>query len=249
MLISGALRADYLETSGPLADTAAALLPRQPMLLHNSVWDWSLGHPAALEQREVLPRTLRALRRTRAPWFSLYLGFGAAEVGFDKGRMRARTTLLGREELFENIVRNVQGLATAIPVPLFLENLDYNPGGAYEHVCQPEFIAAVLEESEADPLLDLAHARVSASRLGFSTPDYLTRLPLERVRQIHFSGPRPRYGVLVDAHEPLQEEDYGLLQNLLDVTTPRALTREYDRNEDALKKQVSQLRDILKRRR
>jgi hypothetical protein len=70
------------------------------MLLHNSVWDWSLGHPAALEQREVLPRTLRALRRTRAPWFSLYLGFGAAEVGFDKGRMRARTTLLGREELF-----------------------------------------------------------------------------------------------------------------------------------------------------
>ena len=85
--------------------------------------------------------------------------------------------------------------------------------------------------------------------MGCSTPDYLMRLPLERVRQIHVSGPRPRYGVLVDAHEPLQEEDYGLLQNLLDVTTPRALTLEYDRNEDALKKQVSQLRDILKRRR
>jgi uncharacterized protein (UPF0276 family) len=247
MLISGALRADYLETSGPLADTAAALLPHQPMLLHNSVWDWSLGHPGALEQREVLPRTLHALRRTRAPWFSVHLGFGAAEVGFDKGRMRARTTPLGREELFENIVRNVRGLAAAIPVPLFLENLDYNQGGAYEHVCQPEFIAAVLEDSDVDLLLDLAHARVSASRLGLSIATYLKWLPLERVRQIHVSGPRPRDGVLVDAHEPLQEEDYSLLQNLLELTRPRALTLEYDRNEDALKKQVSQLRDILKR--
>jgi uncharacterized protein (UPF0276 family) len=180
----------------------------------------------------------------------LHLGFGAAEVGFDKGRMRARTTPLGREELFENIVRNVRGLAAAIPVPLLLENLDYNPGGAYEHICQPEFIAAVLEEdSDVDLLLDLAHARVSASRLGLSIADYLMRLPLERVRQIHVSGPRPRDGVLVDAHEPLQEEDYGLLQDLLDVTTPRALTLEYDRNEDALKEQVGHLRDILKRRR
>ena len=246
MLISGALRADYLETSGPLADTAAALLPRQPMLLHNSVWDWSLGHPAALKQQEVLPRTLRALRRTRAPWFSVHLGFGAPEVGFDKGRMRAQTAPLGREELFGNIVRNVRGLAAQIPVPLFLENLDYNSGGAYEHVCQPEFIAAVLEESDVDLLLDLAHARVSASRLGLSTTDYLMWLPMERVRQIHVSGPRVRDGILVDAHEPLQEEDYGLLRNVLDVTTPRALTLEYDRNASALKEQVGQLRNILK---
>lgn len=195
MLISGALRADYLETSGSLADSAAALLPRQPMLLHNSVWDWSLGHPAALEQREVLPRTLRALRRTRAPWFSVHLGFGVAEVGFGEGRMRARTALLEREELFETIGRNVRGLARAIPGPLFLENLDYNSRGAYEHVCQPEFITAVLEEEpEVDLLLDLAHARVSASRLGLSIADYLMRLPLERVRQIHLSGPRWSHG-------------------------------------------------------
>jgi uncharacterized protein (UPF0276 family) len=143
----------------------------------------------------------------------------------------------------------VRGLAAAIPVPLFLENLDYNQGGAYEHVCQPEFVAAVVEESDVDLLLDLAHARVSASGLGLSTTDYLMWLPMERVRQIHVSGPRVRDGVLVDAHEPLQEEDYCLLQNLLDVTTPRALTLEYDRNEDAMKEQVGQLRDILKRRR
>jgi uncharacterized protein (UPF0276 family) len=137
----------------------------------------------------------------------------------------------------------------AIPVRLFLENLDYNPGGAYEHVCEPEFIAAVLEESEVDLLLDLAHARVSASRLGFSIADYLMRLPMERVRQVHVSGPRLRDGVMVDAHEPLLEEDYTLLRELLDLTAPLALTLEYDRNETALKEQLGELRAILKRQR
>jgi uncharacterized protein (UPF0276 family) len=179
----------------------------------------------------------------------VHLGFSAAEVGIGEGRMRARTVQLGREELFENICRNVRGLAKAIPVPLFLENLDYNPGGAYEHVCEPEFIAAVLEESKADLLLDLAHARVSASRLGFSFADYLMRLPMERVRQVHVSGPRLRDEVMVDAHEPLLEEDYTLLRELLDLTAPLALTLEYDRNETALKEQLGKLRAILKRQR
>jgi uncharacterized protein (UPF0276 family) len=56
-------------------------------------------------------------------------------------------------------------------------------------------------------------------------------------------------GVIVDAHEPLLEEDYTLLRDLLELTAPLALTLEYDRNETALKEQLGELRDILKRQR
>src|ERR671910_2529287 len=56
-------------------------------------------------------------------------------------------------------------------------------------------------------------------------------------------------GVIVDAHEPLLEEDYTLLWDLLELTAPLALTLEYDRNETALKEQLGELRDILKRQR
>ncbi len=51
LIATGKIAVDYLETTGPRADTAIGALPEQPCLLHNSVWNWSLAHPAALEQQ------------------------------------------------------------------------------------------------------------------------------------------------------------------------------------------------------
>jgi uncharacterized protein (UPF0276 family) len=244
LFAAGALDIDYLETGGYFVERTAAEFPGQTLLLHNSLFNWSLGHPAALEQQEAVPRTLETLALTRAPWLSVHLGFSAAEVEFDEG-MQAKTPTLPRDELFANICRNVRTLAAAIPVPLILENLDYLPSGAYEHICEPEFIAAVLAETGAGLLLDLAHARVSAARLGMPIDEYLTQLPLDRVRQIHVSGPRPRDGILADAHEPLLDEDYALLRDVLRRTAPQALTLEYFRDEAALQEQISRLRELL----
>jgi hypothetical protein len=131
---------------------------------------------------------------------------------------------------------------------LLLENLDYNSGGAYEHICEPEFIRDVLEETGAELLLDIGHARVAAARLGIPMDSYLTRLPLDRVRELHISSPRPRDGVLADAHEPLREDDYALLDDVLRITNPAALTLEYFREEAPLREQLGRLRAMLAQR-
>src|SRR5215213_1559112 len=219
LLAAGRLDVDYLETGGHFVERTVAQFPARPLLLHNSVFNWSLAHPTALEDQQIVLRTLAALERTRAPWLSVHLGFSAAEVFFER-HMTARSPVLPRADLLANMCRNVRVLAAAIPVPLILENLDYCPGGAYEHICAPDFIAAVLNETGAGLLLDLAHARVSASRLGLPIEEYLRQLPLDRVRQLHISGPRSRDGVLFDAHQALLEEDYGLLKWVLLRTKP-----------------------------
>lgn len=244
LLEKEALEVDYFETTAHLVEGAAGSFPRQPLLLHNSVWDWSLGHPEATNRRDVIPRTLRALKLTRAPWLSVHLAFSAAEVRHNGG-MQALTEPLERDELFANVCSNVQALASHIPVPLILENLDYNPTGAYEHICEPDFITAVLEKADVGFLLDLAHARVSAARLGYTVEDYLELLPLHRVRQLHVSGPRWRDGSLYDAHQPLLETDYELLGEVLSRTEPLALTLEYGRDADALTEQLVRLRKML----
>ena len=244
LFAAGALDIEYLETGGHFVERTAAEFPGRTLLLHNSVYNWSLGHPAALELQDAVPRTLEALALTRAPWLSVHLGFSAAEIGFDEWT-QAKTPTLPRDELFANICRNVHGLAAAIPVPLILENLDYCPGGAYEYICEPPFIAAVLAETNAGLLLDLAHARVSAARMGMPIDEYLAQLPLDRVRQIHISGPRPRDGVLADAHEALLDEDYALLRDVLHQTRPQALTLEYFRDEGALLEQIGRLRQSI----
>ena len=245
LLAAGQIDVDYLETGGHFVERTVAQFPDRPMLLHNSVFNWSLAHPTALEEQQIVPRTLDALERTRAPWLSVHLGFSAAEVFFDL-HMTARSPALPHAELLANMCRNICALASAIPVPLMLENLDYCPGGAYEHICEPAFIAAVLNETGAGLLLDLAHARVSASRLGLPIETYLGQLPLDRVRQLHISGPRARDGVLFDAHEALLEEDYALLEWVLWRTKPLALTLEYNREEAELCAELERLRMLLR---
>jgi uncharacterized protein (UPF0276 family) len=244
LLAAGRIEVDYLETGGHYVDRTVAQFPDRPLLLHNSVFNWSLAHPTALEDQQIVARTRAALHRTRAPWLSVHLGFSAAEVFFDV-HMTARSPALPRAKLFANICRNVRALASGIDVPLILENLDYCPGGAYEHICEPEFIAAVLNETGAGLLLDLAHARVSAARLGLPIEVYLSQLPLDRLLQLHISGPRMRDGVLVDAHEALLAEYYALLEWVLARARPQAITLEYNREEGELRAELERLREML----
>jgi uncharacterized protein (UPF0276 family) len=244
LISCGRLHVDYVETTGALADGARAELPGASFLLHNSVWDWSLGNPQALEQPQVLVATKQRLARTEAPWLSVHLGFSAALVAFEQG-MQAKSTPLEREPLLSSIVVNARRLAEEIEVPLLLENLDYNTTGAYEHICEPDFIREAVERSETYLLLDLAHARVSAARLGYSAEEYLDRLPLERVRQLHVSGPRQVDGVMTDVHQPLGERDVKILLEILERTVPWALTLEYKKSADTLVAQADRLRSVL----
>ncbi|HVO71461.1 MAG TPA: DUF692 family protein, partial [Aggregatilineaceae bacterium] len=163
---------------------------------------------------------------------------------FDGG-MRPRSPLLSHREVFDNVCRSIISLAGSISVPLIIENLDYNSGGAYEYVCEPAFIAEVLRETQVGLLLDIAHARVSAARLGCPFKHYLAALPLQRVKEIHVSGPRGQGASLVDVHDTLLDDDYAILEEVLTRTAPAALTLEYARDRRALIEQVERLRAIL----
>ncbi len=244
LLAQETLPIDYLETAGPFTDSAVHLFPDQPMLLHNSVFNWSLGHPDALAQQDMLLHTQRRLQATRAPWLSVHLGFSAADISFD-GWTRARSAPFDRDTLMTTICQNLAYLSQALPVPVLVENLDYNPGGAYEYICEPGFITAVVERTGVGLLLDLAHTQVSAARMHMPIERYLAALPLQQVGQIHISSPRWRDGQLVDAHEHLIEDDYRLLQTVLATTHPRAVTLEYHRDAARLHKQLARLRRML----
>ncbi len=233
-----------LETGGPLTASAVAEFRERRWLLHNSVWNWSLAHPQALAQQDVLAATESALEQTRAPWLSVHLGFSADAVTFQGGFQTASATL-GRETLVSRLTANISALKASVNVPLLLENLDYNATGAYEHICEPVVIRTVLEATDTQFLLDLSHAQVSASRLGFALDDYLAQLPLARVRQLHVNGPRPVGEALADVHETLRPVDYRLLESILEQTDPWAVTLEYGHDAGALLSQLDQLQAIL----
>src|SRR5215207_7282265 len=105
LLAAGTVSCDYFETAIHFADSAVDIFPDQPMLLHNSVANWSLGHPRAVAQADVLQLTQQRVRATGAPWLSVHLGFSAVEVVFD-GFTRACSPVLDRDHLFTTICHN-----------------------------------------------------------------------------------------------------------------------------------------------
>lgn len=142
-------------------------LPHDNIILHNLDKDWSLAKVGALNAEwEVQLGT--ALERTHSPWFSLHLGFASETVRFD-GHMLPVSQPLERDVLLERVLSNLRRARELCLLPLLVENLDYCPEGAYEHVCDPGFIREVVEEVDCGFLLDIGHMQVTSSWLGDRT--------------------------------------------------------------------------------
>ena len=266
----GGALVDYWKV-GPFMghDALAALCLQHPLLLHLD--DTLSGH--RLPSAEELARILGWVELCATPWTSEHIGFSVPDTTLDGALVtQAAGDLLTREEARTNIIRNARALAAYLPVPLLLENLPLFPNLAHLYICEPDFGAEVIEETGCGLLLDLAHAQVSANVLGYEVHDYLSRLPLRRTVEIHLSGPRPlrelderRHKLvrenaasiahlltfsednLVDAHAPLQEADYRLLEWALARSEPRAISLEYFREPGELRTQLVRLGQMIGR--
>ena len=250
-------------------EAVAALGARFPLLLHLD--DTLSGHEPLPEA--TIERLQGWVRLTGTPWTSQHIAYGVADADLESApRPWPPSAGLSRETALANIVRNARALAEALPVPLLLENIPLYPNVAHRHVCEPELVTEVLAQTGCGLLLDLAHARVTASVLGVDVHAYLEALPLERVVELHLSGPRSvgslpperRQRVwenartvadewtfsddcLLDVHDTLQEEDYALLAWVLARCQPQALSLEYYRDPGALREQLERLGKMLGR--
>lgn len=101
---------------------------------------------------------------------------------------------------------------------IILENANYDPNYQMPTLMiQPEIISRVVTESGCGLLLDLAHARMSAVYLGVDEQEYVSRLPIAALRELHVAG--TRYSAeeqrLVD-HFPMTDKDWSLTEWALD---------------------------------
>ena len=219
------------------------LLPDEPLLLYGGNL---LGAPLTEAQEQQLGRLVE---ETRAPWVSVRISLWPWKVLQDARQRGRQPTALDLGSHLEQFFSRVRALREHLGVQLLLENAPGLPGIENDPENNPETIAAVLEATGCRFLLDLSCAQTAAKNWGYArAEEYLKRLPLGRVVEIHLSAPsRLEDGRLVDTHEALREEDYALLQWLLRRTSPQVVTLEYWKDRRALLEQVIRLKDELPR--
>jgi len=220
------------------------LLPDRPLVLHGGNL---LGSSLTVGQGT----ELRALvEQTGTPWLSAHISLFPWQVLQEARQRGRRATALDLGDHLEQFFIRVRALRELTGIPLLLENAPGLPGVEGDPESDPETIAAVLEATGCSFLLDLSYAQTASCNWGYDDPrSYLQRLPLGRIVEMHLSAPRRlEDGNLVDAHEPLRETDYLLLDWLLQRCSPQVVTLEYSKEPRALLEQVVRLREELRGR-
>jgi|YelNatPaOPRAMG01_1025707.scaffolds.fasta_scaffold69724_2 uncharacterized protein (UPF0276 family) len=221
------------------------LLLDRPFLLYGGNL---LGRPLE-PAREIELRAL--IERTRTPWLSARICLWPWEVIQEARRQGRKPSALDLGEELRNFFARVRHLRETVRVPILLENPPGLPSVEEDPESDPETITAILEATGCAFLLDLSHAQAAARTWGFSDPrEYLRQLPLDRVVELRLSVPRPGLGSrLVDAHQALREEDYHLLDWLLQRSEPQVVTLDYSKEPRALLEQIIRVREELAQRR
>ncbi|MFZ5916976.1 MAG: DUF692 family multinuclear iron-containing protein [Chloroflexota bacterium] len=208
----------------------------RPLVLHGMPAPFALNQPDpfALMGVEIEQR----LALAQAAWFSMSL------VGQEENEAEP-PELQPQSQLFLHTCRNALRLKQRLPAPLLLENVGCEAASRLAYACEPLFITAVLDAVDCGFVLNVAHARLSAHNLSFDEERYFRSLPLFRVREIRVSGPQLENGALIDAHGPLQEQDWRALAFVLARTQPQILTLEYVQDQTLLRQQLDRLRALL----
>lgn len=78
----------------------------------------------------------------------------------------------------------------------------------------PGVFRRLFNEFNCGLLLDISHARISARSLGIAEQEYISSLPIERLKEIHFTGLHNVNGKWID-HLPILEADWPILEWVL----------------------------------
>jgi len=150
----------------------------------------SLGGAMAPDARR-LEYLARLAQRLDAVWVSEHVAFvraGQLESGHLLPVQRTGDSL-------EVVVENVVIAQKALPVPLALENVAMLFQWPDEEMTEAQFLSAVIRQSGAYLLLDVANLYANCLNHGWNIDEFLDTIPLDRVAYMHVAG-----GVQINSH-------------------------------------------------
>jgi hypothetical protein len=142
-------------------------------------------------------------------------------------------------EALDHLVSRVAEVQDALKRPILLENVSSYLEFVGAEMPEWEFLAALARQSGCGLLLDVNNVFVSACNRGFDAREYLARIPVSAVQEIHLAGHTVnRHGdveIRIDTHSThVCEAVWDLYGFALEQFGPRPTLIEWDSNIPAL---------------
>jgi len=169
------------------------ILDRDPVLTHGLTM--SVGGYDAWDE-DYLRDLGTFLVRTSTPWHSEHLCF----TSVDSNCLHELLPLPFTREAVRHTIARAKSLQARLPVPLLLENITYYAELGAAEMDEADFITAVLEGADTGWLLDINNVYVNALNFNFDPKEWLSRMPLDRVTQLHIAGHKTFGNLTIDTH-------------------------------------------------
>jgi uncharacterized protein len=149
-------------------------------------------------------------------------------------------------EVAKRVASRVREAQERLERPMAIENISYYTLLGASERDEPEILGDILERADCGLLLDVNNLDVNAKNHGFDPLAWLSRIPLERVVEIHVAGPEPHgSGILLDTHgAPVRPSVHELLAWVVERTGPVPVLLERDNNVPSLAELLNELHQI-----
>lgn len=218
---------NYLDVGGLFAAHLSALAERYPLTFH--CVGMSIGSPESVNVRY-----LTSLKRLADKHNPRLISDHLSWSNFKQERSHDLLPLCYTDNSLARMIKHVNQVQDILERPLMLENVSAyyaHPENALE---EADFIHALCDATGCYILLDLNNLYVNHKNLDYDIHNYLKKLPIERIKQLHLGGHEARGDFLVDTHgAAICDEVWSLYQEVISHFGPIPTLIEWDNNVPA----------------
>jgi hypothetical protein len=220
---------NYMHRGGGVVRRFDELTERFDIVTHGLMM--SLGSTDPLDP-EYFRELKEFLDRYDPPWHSDHVCFS----GLDGAMLHDLLPVPFTGASARHLAARVREARDRLERPMAIENISWYLELGKKTLDEPEFITEILERADCGLLLDVNNVFVNAANHGFDAYDWLGRIPLERVVQLHIAGHEPGDDtLLIDTHgATVRTEVHDMLGWVIERVGPKPVLLERDNNIPAL---------------
>lgn len=218
------------------------IISKIPLVLHGL--DFTIGSEAKSISSIYQTNLQKVFNNIKFEWFSEHLAINTQK----NDDINNFIPVFLNDEVVERIILKVREIKQMSNRPFLLENVVFYPTPT-GNLSEYEFIRAVIEGADCGMILDLNNIFINAKNHSYDPYEFIKKLPLDRVVEIHLAGGAFEHGIFFDTHShPIPSQVWELFDFICKKVSFKAviIERESDlENFDDILKEIDLASSII----